>query len=76
MSAVFKQLIENIESLSFEERALAAHCLISSLETKCDDDIESSWVKLSERRLTELEKGSIVGVSWDEIKSNLKKTDV
>ncbi len=37
MLAEFKQVIENIGDLTSDERALVAHCLISSLEVKHDD---------------------------------------
>jgi len=39
MSAKFKQVIENIGDLTSDERALVAHCLISSLEIKHDDSV-------------------------------------
>ena len=42
MSAKFKQVIESIGDLTSDERALVAHCLISSLETKHDDSVDES----------------------------------
>ena len=46
MSAVFKQVVENIEKLSSDEKALVAHCLISSLEAKHDDSVDQAWGEL------------------------------
>ena len=43
MSAKFKQTIENIGDLTSDERALIAHCLISSLEIKHDDSVDEAW---------------------------------
>ena len=67
-----KQVFENIKELSSEEKALVAHCLISSLETKQDDDVEDAWAELAESRLSELTSGEVEGVSWESIKKNIK----
>lgn len=67
-----KQAFENIKELSSEEKALVAHCLISSLETKQDDDVEDAWAELAESRLSELTSGEVEGVSWESIKKNIK----
>ncbi len=71
MSVAFKQVIENIENLSSDEKALVAHCLISSLEVKHDDSVDQAWGELVQHRFTELESGAVKGVSWDEIKSKI-----
>ncbi len=73
MSAVFKQVIENIENLSSDEKALVAHCLISSLEVKHDDSVDHAWGELVKQRFADLESGAVKGVSWEEIKSNIKQ---
>ena len=75
MSTVFKQVIENIKDLSHGERALIAHCLISSLESDPDEDVDKAWVALSEKRLLELESGVIKGVPWEDIKNEVKGQD-
>lgn len=67
MSAVFKQVIESIKALSADERALVAHCLISSLESKQDEDVDVAWAELAERRYLELESGKVTGLSWVEV---------
>ncbi len=71
MSAVFKQVIQDIGELSSNEKALVAHCLISSLETKHDDSVDVAWGELAEKRFLELESGAVEGVSWDEIKNKV-----
>jgi len=72
MSAVFNQVIENIRNLSPRERALVAHCLISSLETEQDEGVDEAWASLSEARLAEVESGAVKGLTWDEIKDQVK----
>lgn len=71
MSAAFKQVIESIENLSSNEKALLAHCLISSLEVKHDDDVDQAWRELVQQRFAELESGEVKGVSWNEIKNKI-----
>ena len=73
MSTAFSQAIENIEDLTADERALLAHCLISSLEIRHDDSVDQAWGELAKKRLSELESGSVEGVSWEEIKSSIKQ---
>ena len=68
MSAKFKQVIESIGDLTSDERALVAHCLISSLEIKYDDGVDEAWGELAKKRLLELESGAVKGVSWGDIK--------
>ncbi|MEE9309592.1 MAG: addiction module protein [Cocleimonas sp.] len=68
MSAVFKQVIKDIGGLNADEKALVAHCLISSLETKQDDSVDKAWGELAEKRFQELESGSVEGVSWQQLK--------
>ena len=72
MSAAFKQVIENIKDLSPDERALVAHCLISSLESRQDEGVDEAWAELSEKRLMELKSGEVKGVSWGDIKNKVK----
>ncbi len=71
MTAVFKQVIQDIGELSSDEKALVAHCLISSLEVKHDDSVDVAWGELAEKRLLELESGVVKGVSWDEIRNKV-----
>ena len=72
MTARIKQVIENIKKLSADEKALVAHCLISSLETRQDENVEEAWADLAEKRYAELVSGSVKPVSWEEIKNEIK----
>lgn len=71
MSAKFKQVIKNIEGLTSDEKALVAHCLISSLEIKHDDSVDEAWGELAKKRFLELESGAVKGVTWNDIKNNI-----
>jgi hypothetical protein len=67
-----QQVIEKSKHLNAHDRALVAHCLISSLETVQDDSVEQAWAELAEKRLSELTSGSIEAVSWEDIKKRVK----
>jgi len=71
MSALFKQVIQSIGELSSDEKALVAHCLISSLESKHDDSVDKAWGELAEKRFLELESGAVKGLSWNDIKKQV-----
>lgn len=72
MSTKIKQVIEEIKKLSSDERALVAHCLISSLETTQEEGVEEAWADLAERRYAELISGDVEPVSWEEVKKEVK----
>ena len=67
-----KQVIENAKSLSFKDRALVAHCLISSLEKKQDENVDQAWGELAEKRFKELASGEVNPISWEDIKKEVK----
>jgi putative addiction module component (TIGR02574 family) len=72
MSAKVKQVIENMLKLTSDEKALVAHCLISSLETKHDENVDEAWIALAEERFSELSEGRVQGVTWEELKKEIK----
>ena len=71
MSATFKQTIEQIKQLSADEKAMVAHCLISSLETHHDTGVDEAWAILAEQRYLELVTGKVKGLSWNQIKNDI-----
>jgi len=72
MATKIKQVIEDIKNLSSDEKALVAHCLISSLETTQEEGVEEAWADLAERRYAELVSGDVEPVSWEEVKKEVK----
>lgn len=68
-----EQDIQETKGLSVNDRALLAHWLISSLETQHDEGVDASWLSLAEQRLDELETGKVQGMSWEEIRGQLKR---
>lgn len=67
-----KQVMESVKCLNAKEKAMVAHCLISSLETRQDEGVDHAWSELAEKRFTELVSGEVEAVSWDNIKKKVQ----
>ena len=67
-----RQIIEGAKYLNAKEKAMVAHCLISSLETRQDEGVDQAWGELAQKRLAELVSGDVESVSWEEIKKKVK----
>ena len=67
-----KDIIKNSKYLSSKERALIAHCMISSLETRQDEDVDQAWAELAQKRFAELVSEQTGPVTWEEIKKDVK----
>lgn len=67
-----KQILENAKNLTNNEKAMLAHCLISSLDSVQEDGVEEAWGTLAENRFKELDSGEVSSVSWDQIKSEIR----
>lgn len=74
MNMNLERAIQETKRLSANDRALLAHCLISSLETQHDENVDAAWSSLAESRIDELEAGRVQAVSWEEIKGQLKRS--
>ncbi len=66
------QVLEKAKQLNVNDRALVAHCLISSLETQQDEGVEQAWSEIAEKRYQDLVSGKIEPVSWSDIKKKIK----
>lgn len=66
-----KELLREALSLSARERADLAHDLLDSLEGAPDADVESTWVAEIEKRVRDLNDGSVVPVEWEEARKRI-----
>lgn len=72
MTANVQQAIEITKDLNAHDRALVAHCLISSLEIDQDDGVDQAWADLAKKRFGELNSGKVKAVSWEDIKKRVR----
>lgn len=54
-----RQFIENVKYLNAKEKAMVAHCLISSLEIRQDEGVGQAWAGLAQKRFAELASGEV-----------------
>ena len=71
MSETLKYLMDNISQLSTQEKAIAAHCLLSSMNSNSDDNVDKEWLRLAEQRSAELASGDVEPLTWTQIKQEL-----
>ena len=71
MSTHVSELFKQASILSEKERATLAGLLIESLETEVDPDVEEEWRVEIERRLAELDAGTVETVPWETVKAKL-----
>ncbi|MGB5247020.1 MAG: addiction module protein [Woeseia sp.] len=71
MATTSKELYERAMSLNDEERAELVALLLASLEIDADDGVEAAWLKEIERRVAELDSGTVKSVPWTEVRSRV-----
>ena len=71
MSTHVTELFAKASVLSEEERATLAGLLIESLESEVDPDVEEAWRKEIERRVAELDSGTVTTVPWETLRAEL-----
>ncbi|MCD6389406.1 MAG: addiction module protein [Desulfobulbaceae bacterium] len=70
-----REFIEKTKNFSSGERALIAHCLISSLDARQEEGVDQAWGELAERRFEEIVSGKVAPVSWSDIKKQVKASE-
>ena len=71
MVATPKELYEKAMSLNDEERAELVGMLLESLDIIEDEGVEAAWLTEIERRLSELDSGTVKNVPWTEVRARV-----
>lgn len=71
MSETAEQLLKKALSLGESDRASLAGALIESLDSGSDPDAKEAWDAEIERRVKELETGSVKTIPWSEVRQRL-----
>ena len=71
MNTHITELFEKASILSETDRATLAGLLIESLESEVDPDVEDAWRAEIERRVAELDAGTVETVPWEVVKAKL-----
>ncbi|MBW2185597.1 MAG: addiction module protein [Deltaproteobacteria bacterium] len=72
MGTRLERIISDAKLLSAKDKALVAHCLISTLDEGSDFNVDDAWACLAEKRCSELDSGEIQAVEWHAIKAKIK----
>jgi putative addiction module component (TIGR02574 family) len=73
MSRTFTDVWKEAAELSDEERATLAGLLIESLEGDPDPDVEAAWAAEIEKRVAELDAGTVESIPWEQVRQRLLK---
>ncbi|XOB61284.1 addiction module protein [Campylobacterota bacterium DY0563] len=71
MTKIMERVIEDVQSLSTNEKNNLMKYLIASLDEMHDNDSEEQWANLAKQRYEEIETGKVQTVSWDSIKQQV-----
>ena len=71
MSESAKKILQNALQLDESERASIAGALIESLGGPADQGVQEAWEVVIERRVKELESGSVATIPWSEVRAQL-----
>lgn len=73
MTSKLAEILQSLDGLSPEERALLVRHLLDSLDDPTNEDVDQAWLAVAERRFAELKSGKVPGVSWSQIRESLPK---
>ena len=73
MQSSVVDLFNKAADLSEEDRATLAGLLIESLDTEIEEGVEQAWQAEVQRRLLELDSGSVKTVPWESVRARVLK---
>ena len=71
MAKDFIEVFRDATELPEGDRARLAGLLIESLEGDPDPDVESAWASEIERRVADLDAGTVKTIPWEEVRQKL-----
>lgn len=73
MTEIAERLRTELAVLDSEDRADLAYFLLQSLDEEVDPSIEVAWDAELDRRIADIENGSVKGIACDEVLSELRE---
>jgi putative addiction module component (TIGR02574 family) len=71
MARSARELFEEALRLDPEERATLMRLLIENLDAESEEGVEDAWRVEIERRMAELDSGSVQTIPWEELRARL-----
>jgi putative addiction module component (TIGR02574 family) len=72
MNAAVERIIDQALQLPPQDRAAIAECLISSLDTETDFEVEVAWQREIQRRIDAVDKGEVSCIPWEHVLQRLR----
>jgi len=73
MARSARELFDEAMRLDPQERATLLRLLIEALDANTDDGVEEAWRVEIERRVAELDSGSVDLIPWEEVRARLDR---
>ena len=71
MARDLKELIREAAELPESDRATLAGAMIESLEPRPTPEVKAAWSREIERRVREIDAGSVELIDWEEVRAEL-----
>jgi putative addiction module component (TIGR02574 family) len=71
MARSARELFDEAMRLEPQERATLMRLLIEALDADTDEGVEDAWRVEIERRVAELDSGSVETIPWEEVRARL-----
>ena len=71
MARSARELFEEAMRLAPEERAALMRLLIETLDGESEEGVEDAWRVEIERRMAELDSGTVDAVPWEDLRARL-----
>ena len=71
MARDLKELTRDAVELPESDRATLAGVMLESLDPKPTPEVKSAWSREIERRVREIDEGTVELIDWDEIRAEL-----
>lgn len=71
MARSARELFEEAMKLDPQERATLVRLLIEALDAEVEEGVDEAWRTEVERRMAELDAGSVEPIPWEEVRTRL-----
>jgi putative addiction module component (TIGR02574 family) len=71
MARSARELFEEAMKLDPQERATLVRLLIEALDAEIEEGVDKAWRAEIERRMAELDAGSVEVIPWEEVRARL-----
>lgn len=71
MNEAVEKILQEALTIPPQDRAFIAERLITSLDTVTDTDVEIAWQQEIQKRLSEIERGEVTLIPWEEVRKRL-----